>query len=218
MQALLTIKKIIAVSAIIFSGYQSAFAQQSEIASDCTVTFNISIEDAKADPKAIRSMAGAAKTVYIKGTQIRSDLLTSGYNQSTFINVKSDTIIILREIGTAKYITYLSGDKRREQDKKFEGVVFNDAREKKTILGYECTKVVATLKDGSVYNAFYTPLINLLTNQYEYQFEELPGLVLEYEELLGNGKTKIKYTASKISFLPIPAAKFDVTTTGYRIL
>ncbi len=81
-----------------------------------------------------------------------------------------------------------------------------------------CKKVVAKLTNGSAYNVFYTPSITTSNKQYEYQFKDLPGLVLEYEEESEDGKTKIKYSATKMTLVPVPAAKFDLPKSGYRIL
>jgi hypothetical protein len=54
--------------------------------------------------------------------------------------------------------------------------------------------------------------------QYEYQFKDLPGFVLEYEALTEDGKSKINYSATKITLVPVPVAKFDLPKTGYRVL
>ena len=51
---------------------------------------------------------------------------------------------------------------------------------------------------------------------YDYQFRSLPGLPLEYESSVGN--LKVKYTASKITFDPVPVQKFSIPVSGYREL
>ena len=57
---------------------------------------------------------------------------------------------------TAKYISFLNENKRKEKNKRYEGITFAPTAETKTILGYDCKKVVAKLKDGTTYNVFYT--------------------------------------------------------------
>jgi GLPGLI family protein len=131
---------------------------------------------------------------------------------------KNDSTIILRELGNTKYISYLDGNKRKEKNKKYEGIKFTKTNEKKTILGYDCSKVIATLADGSAYDVYYTSAIVPSTTEYEYQFRDLPGFVLEYEAEFEQGKTKVTFTASKISLVPVPVAKFDVPKSGYRVL
>ncbi|HEX8333555.1 MAG TPA: DUF4412 domain-containing protein [Segetibacter sp.] len=194
-------------------------AQPAKVISECTVIYELSVEEAK-DPELKRSMNGATKTLYIKGTKVRSDLTSSNYTQTTFSDSKTDSTVVLRELGKAKYMSYLSQQKKAEQNKKFDGVIFNKTGETKTILGYECTKVVAKLKDGSTYNVYYAASIAPSHNEYEYQFKDIPGFVLEYEteSESEDGKMKIKYTATKISLTPVPASKFDLPKSGYRIL
>jgi hypothetical protein len=44
----------------------------------------------------------------------------------------------------------------------------------------------------------------------------LPGLAMEYETSFGN--MNVTYTVSKISFSPVPAAKFDLPKSGFRVM
>jgi len=90
--------------------------------------------------------------------------------------------------------------------------------ETKTILGYECKKGSAVLKDGSSFTFFYTVSIKPSASENPYQFRDIPGFVLEYE-IIGEDKTsKITYTATRINFNPVPSSKFDIPTSGYRVL
>jgi GLPGLI family protein len=192
--------------------------QPAKILSECTVVYELSVQDTKGDTELKKSMDGATKTLYIKGTKVRSDLNSSSYTQTTFSDSKTDSTVVLRELGKAKYMSYLSKQKRDEQNKKFEGIVFTKTGETKAILAYECTKVVAKLKDGSTFNVYYAASIVPSNTEFEYQFRDIPGFVLEYETESEDGKTKIKYTATKISITPVPASKFDLPKSGYRIL
>ena len=210
-------KKYFTLFLIVIIGYTGS-AQTTKLISDCSVVYQISVQDANANPQLIKAMEGATKTVYLRGTKTRSDLTTSGFLQTTLQDSKSDTTIILRELGNNKYISYLSDKKKKEQYKKFDGIQFSNTTEKKTILGYQCIKTVAKLTDGSSFNIYYTDAIVPSNKQFEYQFKDLPGFVLEYEALSEDNKYKVKYTASKISLIPIPIAKFDIPTSGYRVL
>ena len=74
----------------------------------------------KADADLIKTMKGATKTIYIKGTKSRSDLVSPTYTQSIINDTKSDTTIVLTERGNTKYISYLNQQKRSEQYKRFK--------------------------------------------------------------------------------------------------
>jgi GLPGLI family protein len=210
--------RIFAIVALTTFTFFKSSAQEAKVISDCTVSFDIKVEDPKADPQIIKAMSRATKVIYIKGSKTRSDLETPNFKQTMIYDSKSDSVVILREIGNNKYISYLDLNKWKEKNKKYEGVKFSNTDEKKTILGYECNKVVASLADGSTYNVYYTPAIIPSNTNYEYQFRSLPGFVLEYEGQSEDGKTKIRYSAAKITLVPVPVAKFDLPKTGYRVL
>lgn len=211
-------KKILAILSFALLLIPRIIAQETKIISDCTVNYDVTVEDAKGNPPVSKAMAATNKVLYIKGPNIRSDLETPNFKQIMIYDAKTDSTVILRELGNTKYISYLDGKKRKEKNKKYEGIKFTKTNEKKTILGYECNKVIATLTDGSTYDVYYTNSIVPSTTEYEYQFKDLPGFVLEYEAELEHGKTKVKFTASKITLTPVPVAKFDVPKTGYRVL
>ena len=84
------------------------------------------------------------------------------------------------------------------------------------IAGYNAVKAIAKLKDGTSFTVYYTKELNLANKDYDYQFKTLPGLALQYE--WQSGKMKFTYTLSKINFDAIPASKFEIPKSGYRVL
>ena len=90
------------------------------------------------------------------------------------------------------------------------------ATESKTISGYKCRKAVGKLKDGTSFTVWYTTDLVPENRDFQYANKNLPGLALEYETNMGN--LKVTYTVSKISFSPVPAAKFDIPKSGFRVL
>ncbi len=194
------------------------FSQTPKILSDCTVVYEVSVDEAKADQKVVKAMAGATKVLYIKGSKSRSELISNNFLQVIIYDNKTDSTIVLRDFGNTKYISFLDSEKRNEKNKKFEGITFINSNETKTILGYECNKLTSKLKDGSSYSIYYAPSIIPSNKEYEYQFKDLPGFVLEYEVESEDGKSRIKYTATKITLTPVASAKFDIPKNGYRVL
>lgn len=196
----------------------STNGQAFKVISDCTVTYEVSVRDSKADAEMTKMMSGSTKVLYIKGSKSRNDLITPGFRQTTLTDSKSDTAVILKELGNTKYLSYLYGSRRKEQNKKYEGMQFKNTDEKKNILGYDCRKAIAKLTDGSTYDVYYTLSIAPINKEYEYQFKDLPGFVLEYEAESTDGKAKIKYSATKVTLSLVPDAVFDIPKNGYRIL
>lgn len=196
----------------------ATLAQSPKLISDCTVVYSVSVQDGNANPQLTQAMQGATKVVYLRASKTRSDLTTSSFLQTTLQDLKNDTTVILRELGNNKYISFINDKKKKELYKKYDGIQFTSTNEKKTILGYECVKTIAKLTDGTTYSIYYTESIVPSNKQFEYLFKDIPGFVLEYESQLDDNKTKVTYSASKITLLPVPIAKFDIPTSGYRVL
>lgn len=195
----------------------SSYSQQ-KIISECTLNFTVTASEGDAEWQ--QSLKSTSKTVYIKGTKSRVDLISTSpsYTQSTFYDSKKDSAVVLREFGNNKFMTYLDENKWKEQNIKYDGIQFIEQNETKVILGYECKKLQAKLLDGSTFTLFYAPSMVASNKGFEYQFKNVAGFVLEYEFIGEKNKGKITYTASKINFNPVPYQKFDLPKSGYRIL
>ncbi|GGH79082.1 hypothetical protein GCM10011379_47910 [Filimonas zeae] len=187
-------------------------AQSPKVVADCTVTFDVRIG------KPDGTTESAIKTLYIKGSEIRSDLVNSTFTQITFYDAKKDEAVVLRELGGDKYINRLNAAQWREQNKRYEGMVVTLGTETKTILGYECKKAQVKLKDGNVLNMYYATAIAPSVSENIYQFKGIPGFVLEYEAQSEKGSKIQQYTATVINLSPVPASKFQIPQTGYRML
>lgn len=194
----------------------NAQAQQRVVA-ECTITYTINIDDSQASNDAIASLKSSSKTVFIKGMNSRTDLNSPTFLQSMIYQKNTGTAVILREFGANKFMTKLDQAKLKEENKKFDGMRIETTGETKTIIGYECKKVNMVMANGSVFSVYYTPAIAPSVKEFEYQFKDVPGLVLESESIDGDGN-KIRYTAKQINFNPVPPSKFDIPTSGYRIL
>lgn len=188
------------------------------VVADCAVTYAISSEDSAADKDVLESLKASTKTVYIKGYESRTDLVSPSFMQSLIYDKSKGTAVILREFGNNKFMTKLDNARWTAENKKYEGmkIAFNN-QDTKTILGYECKKAVLQLKDGSSYSLYYTTTIIPSVREFEYQFKDIPGFVLEFESQEAESKV-IKYTATKINLNPVLASKFDIPVTGYRLL
>ena len=75
---------------------------------------------------------------------------------------------------------------------------------------------IATLQDGTTYTVWYTPDLVPENKNFQYETRNLPGLAMEYE--MNSKDKKVTYTVSKISFSPVPASKFELPKSGYRIM
>lgn len=208
-------KKIVSITLLVVWCVLPALAQRT--VADCTITYGISTEDNAANADIDATLKASTKTVYIKGMESRTDLVSPSFTQSLIYNKLTGEAVILREFGNSKFMTRLDHDKWTAENKRYEGMTLSFSPETKTILGYECKKAMIRLKDGSSFAIFYTTAIVPSVREFEYQFKDIPGFVLEYESQETDGR-RIRYTAAKINLSPVLASKFDIPSSGYRLL
>ncbi len=210
--------KIFFVSFCLLCVMHNQAGAQQRVVADCTITYAISTDESTGDKSAIESLKASTKTVYIKANDSRTDLVSPSFTQTLLYNKTGGTAIILREFGNNKFMTRLDNSKWVAENKKYEGMkITYVSGDIKTILGYECKKAVLELKDGSTFTLYYATNIVPSVKEFEYQFKDIPGFVLEFESQETDSK-KIKYTATKINLSPVQASRFDIPTSGYRIL
>lgn len=200
-------KKIIVSFGLLLFLFLQLNAQQRVVA-ECTINYAIT-EDGS-------NNSNSTKTVFIKGNDSRMYIISSSFSQSIFYDKASGNAVVLREFGNNKVMTKLSKSQWIEKNKKFEDATLSLIGDTKTILGYECKKATLQPKEGNLVTLYYATAIAPSVKEFEYQFKDVPGFVLEYETE-ENGK-KIKYTATKINLSPVQTSKFDVPSAGYRIL
>lgn len=185
--------------------------------SEGTIAYDIVINTGSDKPQGADFLDGATSAVYIKGNKIRTEMVSPLGTQSVIIDGAKNSIAIMKEVGEQRYLINLTPDNWKDLNKNYEQVAFTyDNTATKTIQGYKCSKAVGKLTDGTTFTVWYTTDLVPENRDFQYANRNLPGLALEYETNLGS--LKVTYTVSKISFSPVPAAKFDLPKTGFRVL
>ena len=205
-------KKII-TAAFLFSLALNGFGQKK--LTEATISYDIVINTGTDRPKAADFFDGATSTVFIKGAKSRTEMVSSLGTQSTIVDGKN--ISVVKEYGQQKYIIQMTPDNWKDANRKFEDVSFTYSDETKTILGYKCKKAEGKLSDGTKFTVWYTPDLVPENKDFQYVNRSLPGLAMEYESNM-TSNLKVTYTVAKINFNPVPAAKFDLPKSGYRVL
>lgn len=190
---------------------------QQRVVAECTAVYTISLDDNSLDAEIAATLKATSKTVYIKGINSRTDLNSPSFSQSVIYNKNTATATILRTIGANKFMTRLDQAKWAAEHTRYANMKLVKSDDTKVILGYECKKMILELTDGTSLTVFYATNIMPSVKEFEYQFKDVPGFVLEYESTEGESR-KIKYTASQINFNPVAASRFDIPTSGYRML
>lgn len=184
---------------------------------EATISYDIVINTGSERPRAADFFDGATSTVYLKGAKSRTEMVSSLGSQATIIDENTKTVSVLKEYGAQKYIIQMTAANWKDANKKFENVDFSYTDESKTILGYKCKKAIGKLNDGNTFTVWYTSDLIPENKDFQYVNRTLPGLAMQYESNIGNN-LKVTYTVSKINMSPVPAAKFDLPKSGFRIL
>jgi GLPGLI family protein len=189
---------------------------QQRVVAEATINYSIAADSSNTDKGFAESLNNSSKTVYIKGNESRVDLISKAFKQSSFFDKSKSEAVVLREIGDNKYLTRLSKEVWLKMNQKYEEATLVKLNEEKSILGFECKKAIIQLKDKSEIIVYYTLAITPSVKEYEYQFKNIPGFVLEYNTV--ESGNIIIYRATKINLSPVPSHYFDKPTTGYRLL
>lgn len=195
----------------------SALAQRK--LTEGTILYDITISNSTDKPQNAEFLDGATNAVYIKGGKLRTEMVSSLGTQSTIIEQSNGKkqVTILKEYGPQKFMITLTASDWAELNNKFENVTFAfDPTVTKTIQGFVAKKAVGKLADGTTFTVWYTPDIVVDNKDFQYANRSLPGLAMEYETNVGN--LQVIYTVSKLSFAPVPGAKFDLPKSGFRVM
>jgi len=184
------------------------FGQSAKIIGDCTITYTIQIAN---------DAGNATKTLYIKGNKTRSEVVSPSFTQTTIYDNKTGEAVVMRELNGEKYLSKFNAAQWKEKNKEWEGMKVKFTNESKTILQYRCKKAIGTTKAGKKFIIYYTADLAPSASENPFEFKGIPGLVLEYESETAEGKS-ITFSAININFSPVPAAKFEIPESGYRIL
>jgi len=184
------------------------FAQDQKIISDCTITYSVnSLQDNNI----------GSKTIYIKGKNIRIDLVSNTFQQTTFFSGSNGQATVLKTVGESKYISNYKPAEWKKANEIYEGIKVSLTGKTKQLLNYNCKEAILTFKNGNTYTVYYVPGLMPSVMESPFEFKNIPGLVLAYESSL-KGNDKITYKASKVDFTPVPSYQFDIPKTGHRIL
>ncbi len=186
---------------------KSQFA--SKLIAECTITYAVSLEGADGNP--------TTKTLFIKGKKTRTDISYSPFHQSTILDNRTGDAVVLKNIGSDKYISSFTVQQWKEKNNKWDDVKVSFTNETKKILTYTCRKAILTTKENNHFIVYYTTDFVTSATENPYQFKNIPGLILEYESQTGERKL-ITFKATNVDFSPVPVAKFEIPTTGYRVL
>jgi GLPGLI family protein len=183
---------------------------------EATISYDIVINTSNTTPQAVDLLDGATSVIYLKGNSSRSEMISSLGTQSTIIDGKTGKVTVLKDYGQQKYMISMTPENWKASNKRYEGIAFTYENEFKNIQGFNCQKAIGRLADSTTFIVYFTRDLIPVNKDFQYLNKNLPGLAMQYEATLG--KLKVTYTVSNINFNLVPAAKFDLPKSGYRVM
>jgi GLPGLI family protein len=207
------LKSAVVFSLLLLTG--NIFAQKR--ITEGTISYDIVVSTGRnANPSIADMFDGATSIVYLKGYMSRFERVSSLGVESTIINGKTGNVNVLKEYGEQKYWITMTPENWKDANKKYKDIAFTFIDEYKEIAGYKCQKALGKSDDGTVISVFFTRDLIADNRDFEYAYKSLPGLAMEYETTIGS--LKVTYTVSKINFSIVPASKFELPKSGFRVM
>src|SRR6188768_2067529 len=91
---------------ILVTGYIDSFAQK--VISEGTIVYDIVIQTGNSEPKKGDPLEGATTTVYLKGNNSRTDMISALGKEVTIYNSKTNNAVILKEFSGQKLMITLT--------------------------------------------------------------------------------------------------------------
>ncbi len=198
------------ITGILLAGCISLHAQRN--IAEATIVYKMTIQSGdKGD-----ALDGASTTVYIKGNNSRTDMVSLLGKEITIFNSKTNNAVILKEFSGQKLMITLNRENWKTKNKMYSDIEFELTNAYKTIAGYNTRKAVAKMSDGKSFVVYYAPDLVPVNKAYDATFVNLPGLAIEYE--IESGNMKFKYSLAEINFDAVQVSLFDFPNSGYRVM
>lgn len=209
-------KTIIKSAALGFSFLMAVNSSAQKKITEGVISYDIVVNTGNSNPSLADMFDGATSIVYLKGIMSRFERVSSLGVESTIVDGKTGIVSVLKEYGEQKYMITMSPENWKDANKKYKNITFSITDEYKEIAGYKCQKAVGKMADGTEINVFFTKDLIAENRDFEYAYKTLPGLAMQYETAVGN--LKVTYTVSKVSFNIVPASKFELPKSGFRVM
>lgn len=190
----------------------SFIASGQKTVNEATLSYQIAIVNASGG-----SMGSATLTVYVKGNQSRADMTSSLGNESAIFDNKQGKGAILKEYSGQKLMISMTQDNWNQKNQLFRNLSFiQTGKQDQSVGNFTCRPAEAKTPEGKLISVCYLPDVQLVNTQYSNAFSRLAGIPVQFE--LESGALRFRYTLSDLNYDPVPAAKFELPKSGYRLM
>lgn len=158
-------------------------------------------------------LKNATFTIYLRGTQTKSELITPLGKTITYFDEKTGQAVQLNEYGNQRLMIKMNEAEYRKLNPLKESSRIEKLPDRKNIAGFSCLRVNVIFMDGKSVVVYYSPELIFQTS-FNAIPVKLPGFPLEYESEIGG--EKIIYRAKLVNTNAVPASQFDIHADDYK--
>lgn len=198
----------------VFVLFTSLTGQAQQLPNDVTLTYSISIT-APQNENIAKAFNGAVYTVYLKAGESRTEMVSSLGTESDIYNNKTGKGVILKEYSGQKLMITLTRENWKQKNLLFHNLHFNFGTNSSKIGSFDVLTAEGSM-EGKPITIYYSKLPQLPNTDYNNAFSKIIGTPVKYD--LKSGNLTFTYTLNSISYDIIPASKFELPKTGFRIM
>lgn len=203
-------------SFLLLFGSLSLQVQAQKTYSEIALTYNIAVVSTNDKTDLAKSLEGAKLTVLVKGSQTRSDMISSIGSESSLYDTRMGKGFILKEYSGQKLLITLNKENWKQKNQYYHNLKFNIGTGEESLGGYTVKKATALLPNGNNFVVYFTPEIIVANTQYNNSFDQLPGVPVQFE--LESGNLIFRYQLTNVSMEPISSSKFELPKNGFRMM
>lgn len=181
-----------------------------------TLVYSIEISSPNPSPALAKSLKNATLTLSLKGDKSRAEMISALGKEVNVYNGKIGKGFILKEYSGQKLMITATRDNWLQKNKKNWDIKFSINDEITTVEGIKCKKATGTLADGKDITVYFDPSTQIVNEDYNNAFPQIPGMPVQYE--VNSGNLTFRYSLKSINSNQIPNSLFDAPTSGYRIM
>ena len=110
------------IISLLFYAFTNAQGIDRKILHNCTITYDITVIDSSAPKSVVNAISKSKMKSYVKDDNSRNDFTGPGYKQTEIYRHNTDTVVVLKEMGNDKFISYI--DTRKLNEDTTKGVRF----------------------------------------------------------------------------------------------
>ena len=181
-----------------------------------TLVYNIEISSPNPSPALAKSLKNATLTLSLKGDKSRAEMNSVLGKEVNVYNSKAGQGFILKEYSGQKLMITATRANWLQKNRKNGDIKFSITDDITVIEGINCKKATGTLADGKTIVVYFDPATQIVNEDYNNAFPQLPGMPVQYE--VNSGNLTFRYSLKSINSNQVSASLFEAPTSGYRIM